>query len=80
MPAMCAESCVLRLYTEVVATCLLQNIGYVKDTLGSLTGNNQQQAEGKAQQVRVKTLSLPLTNPGQMRLPPMAAASQCMRK
>jgi poly(A) polymerase Pap1 len=26
----------------------------VKDTVGSLTGNNQQQAEGKAQEVRVR--------------------------
>jgi hypothetical protein len=64
LPALSLASC--GPHTDVAVTCLLQTFGQVKHTIGSLTGNNQQQAEGKAQQVRVKTLSLPLTNAGQM--------------
>jgi uncharacterized protein YjbJ (UPF0337 family) len=32
--------------------CLPQVMGTVKDTIGSLTGNTQQQAEGKAQDAK----------------------------
>lgn len=31
----------------------MQIVGTIKDTIGSLTGNESQQAEGKAQNVRI---------------------------